>query len=49
MRAILPAEVDNRKQARWRHVEEPKVYVGRRAGSGNLNNWDKCNFCLTAA
>ena len=24
-------------------------YGKRRAGSGNLNNWDKCFFCLTAA
>ncbi len=25
------------------------LLLRERAGSGNLNNWDKCNFCLTAA
>jgi hypothetical protein len=30
-------------------TEADRRWQANRAGSGNLNNWDKCNFCLTAA
>ena len=37
------------KEAKARRTAQAKAAGSIRAGSGNLNNWDKCIFCLRAA
>ena len=51
--AVISALAEYVRSPSLRHLRDPhnlqKLAKELRSGSGNLNTWDKCIFCLRAA